>query len=114
MHPKTIFAKTPKGVLEVKNKTTKLARDVGVVFLSVDGKSTVSDLAKKSGMDEKALTAALQKLTNDGFVKVFSSPDMASGGAPTAATAASIAQAARAPAGGSDDLDFTSPEAMAK
>jgi hypothetical protein len=113
MHPKTIFAKTPKGVLEVKNKTTKLPRDIGVVFLSVDGKSTLTDLAKKAGMDEKVLTAALQKLTSDGFVKVFSSPDMTDAAPAAPATAASIAQAARGQAGG-DDLDFTSPAAMAK
>jgi len=113
MHPKTIFAKTPKGVLEVKNKTTKLPREIGVVFLSVDGKSTLTDLAKKAGMDEKVLTAALQKLTTDGFIKVFSSPDMTAAAPAAPATAASIAQAARAPAGG-DDLDFTSPAAMAK
>src|SRR5262245_5750992 len=100
MHPKTIFAKTPKGVLEVKNKTTKLPREIGVVFLSVDGKSTLADLAKKSGIDEKALTAALTKLTNDGFVKIFSSPDAApaTGSGPSGpATAAQIAQAAARP-----------------
>ena len=50
MHPKTIFSKTPKGVLEVKNKTAKLDRAHGQIFIAVDGKSTVSDLVKKADM----------------------------------------------------------------
>jgi hypothetical protein len=112
MHPKTIFSKTPKGVLEVKNKTAKLPRDVGLVFLSVDGKSTAADLARKSGLNEKALDAALQKLIADGFIRVFSSPD--SPQAPQGVGPAAIAAAVPVSGGGADDLDFTSPAAMAK
>lgn len=104
IHPRTIYTKTPKGVMEVKNKTAKLPRDVGLVFLSVDGKSTVADLARKAGMEEKKLHEVLEKLTTDGFVRVFSSPD----------TAKPAGAAVPAPAAVSDDLDFTSPAAMAK
>jgi hypothetical protein len=39
MHPQTVYAKTSKGVLEIKNKTVKLDRNAGGIFLSVDGKS---------------------------------------------------------------------------
>ena len=62
IHPKTIYTKTPKGVMEVKNKTAKLDRAAGQVFLVVDGKSTVADLLKKSGIEEKILHEALEKL----------------------------------------------------
>ena len=44
MHPQTVYAKTSKGVLEIKNKTVKLDRNAGGIFLSVDGKSTVAEL----------------------------------------------------------------------
>ena len=47
MHPQTVYAKTSKGVLEIKNKAVKLDRDSGNIFLSVDGKSTVAELGSK-------------------------------------------------------------------
>ncbi|HXF67112.1 MAG TPA: helix-turn-helix domain-containing protein, partial [Burkholderiales bacterium] len=97
MHPQTIYTKTPKGVLEVKNKTAKLPRELGLVFLAVDGKSTVADLLKKSGMEESQLHEALEKLAADGFIKVFSAPAEA---APKQDE--------------SLDLDFTSSEAIDK
>src|SRR5688572_11500123 len=99
MHPKTIYSKTPKGVLEVKNKTAKLDRTAGQVFLAVDGKSTVTDLLKKAGMEEKILHEVLEKLTADGYIRVFSSPE------PPPAAAAPAGKAA----GGDDDFDFTTP-----
>ena len=55
MHPQTIFTKTAKGVLEIKNKTVKLPRDVGLAFLSIDGKSTFAELAQKSSIPENKL-----------------------------------------------------------
>ena len=97
MNPKTIYTKTSKGVLEVKNKTSKLPRDVGLVFLAVDGKSTFADLLAKSGIGEKKLTEVLDKLTADGFVRVFTPASQASGAQP-----------------GADDLDFTSPAAVSR
>ena len=39
MHPDTIYTKTAKGVLEVKNKTIRLPRELGLIFLAVDGKA---------------------------------------------------------------------------
>jgi DNA-binding MarR family transcriptional regulator len=74
MHPQTVFAKTAKGVLEIKNKTIKLPREVGLVFLSVDGKSTVADLAQKSGLPTPKLDEALDKLVADGYIKIFAAP----------------------------------------
>src|SRR5215831_2455244 len=112
MHPQTVFAKTAKGVLEIKNKTIKLPREVGLVFLSIDGKSTVADLAQKSGLPAPKLDEALDKLVADGYIKVFA--------APSAGAVVSIAKAAPPPAPPpheqdlGDDLDFTSPEAVAR
>ena len=51
IHPRTIYTKTPKGVMEAK----KLDRASGKLFVTVDGKSTVTDLAKKSGIEDKEL-----------------------------------------------------------
>jgi len=111
MHPQTVFAKTAKGILEIKNKTIKLSRDFGLVFLSVDGKSTVADLAQKSGMPAPKLEEALDKLVSDGYIKIFTSPAVPAA-APTTRAAAAPAPAPAQDIG--DDLDFTSPQAVAK
>ena len=58
MDPQTIFSKTAKGVLEIRNRTVKLSRELNRVFLLVDGKSTVADmLAKARGLEEPQLAA---------------------------------------------------------
>jgi hypothetical protein len=100
MHPQTIFTKTAKGVLEVKSRTIRLPRELGLVFLAVDGKSTLADLPQKARIDEATLNEALEKLIADGYVKVFFEPPAAG-------------EAATAP-GGDMDLDFTSPAAVAE
>src|SRR5574340_538157 len=100
MHAQTIYAKTAKGVLGIKNKSTKLPRDLDLMFLMVDGKSTVADLARKSGIPEEKLLDGFDKLVADGFIKVFLSP------------VAAPSEAAAPQAG--LDLDFTSPQAIAK
>ena len=106
---KTIYSKTPKGVLEIKNKTSKLPRDAGMVFLAVDGKSTAANLLKKSGMEERKLHEILEKLTADGFIRVVSAPEPAKPAVPAATLAGTIPGP-----GAEDDLDFTSPTAMSK
>ena len=58
IHPRTIYSKTPKGVMDAK----KLDRASSKVFVTVDGKSTVADLLKKSGLEEKELHELLEKL----------------------------------------------------
>ena len=97
MHPKTIFTKTAKGVLEVKNKTIRLPRELGLVFLAVDGKSAVGSLPEKAKISEEALDQALEKLQADGYIKIFYQP-------PEAGQAASVDL----------DLDFTSPAHLAQ
>ena len=71
MHPQTIYTKTAKGVLEVKNKTLRLPRELGLVFLTVDGKTKVADLAKKAGLTEAEIPPALEKLLAERYITVF-------------------------------------------
>jgi len=74
MDPKTILSKTSKGVFEVNNKSIRLPRKYGLVFLAVDGRSPVSDLGKKTGMDDSSLLQVLHRLMADGYVKIFYEP----------------------------------------
>src|SRR6185369_12668896 len=99
MHAETIYTKTTKGVLAVKNKTTRMPRDLSMVFLAVDGKSTLAELAKKSGLAEGAIPAALKRLISDGYVKIFADGATASG--------------ATAKDDDGFDLDFTLPGGVA-
>src|SRR5688500_15558022 len=99
MHPQTILTKTAKGVLEVKNKTIRLPRELGLVFLAVDGKATVAELPAKARIEEQTLLQALDKLVSEGYIKVFYQPPE-TGPAPGAADDL--------------DLDFTTPGSVAK
>ena len=94
--PETIYTKTAKGILEIRNKTVKLSRELGLVFLAVDGKASVGDLLPHSGMSAAQFNHALNSLVTDGYIKVVSQ----------AGDRLSI------PAGEAD-LDFTSPQAVA-
>ena len=104
IHPKTIYSKTPKGVLEIKNRTAKLEKVANQVLVAIDGKSTVADLRKKADIEPKAFDETLEKLTTDGFVRVFFTPPEVQ---QAAAQAAAVASA-------EDAFDFTTPEAMTK
>ncbi|MGQ0523173.1 MAG: hypothetical protein ACT4P8_05880, partial [Betaproteobacteria bacterium] len=105
MHPLTVYTKTAKGVLETRSKTGKLTRDLNRVFLLVDGKSTVAQiLTKDRDLEEEKLHEALGKLESDGYIKIFSAP----------AEAATKAAAPEVEPTGDLELDFTSPELVAK
>ena len=71
MHPQTIYTKTAKGVLEVKNKTLRLSRELALAFLAVDGKSPARDIAAKAGIADNEAAAVFDKLVADGYIKVF-------------------------------------------
>ncbi|HEX7954025.1 MAG TPA: cell envelope integrity protein TolA, partial [Burkholderiales bacterium] len=94
MDNKTIYSKTGKGVLEIKNKAGKLPKDLVKVLTLIDGKSTVDDLISKSRLNSNEINKALGELTTGGYIKEFSNTSTGTQGA----------------AGGSyvDDLDFTS------
>ena len=71
MTPKTIYTKTGKGMLEMKNKT--LPKDISRVLTLIDGKSNVgSILGKEDKSGEAKLREMLKKLENDGYIRVFS------------------------------------------
>jgi DNA-binding MarR family transcriptional regulator len=74
MHSKTMFTKTPKGVQELENRTMRLPRDLGLVFLAVDGRRSVAELMQKAGMDESSLVQALDRLVANGYIKVSYEP----------------------------------------
>ena len=107
MHPQTVYAKTSKGVLEIKNKAVKLDRDSGNVFLSVDGKSTVAELVAKDKLEIKAVESSLNELTKSGFIKVFSMPAERPADAKPAGPVTPARPAAPAPADEEEmDLDL--------
>ncbi len=71
MNPKTIYTKTGKGMLEMKNKS--LPKDISRVLTLIDGKSSVSSiLGKEDRSGEAKLREMLKKLENDGYIRVFS------------------------------------------
>ena len=71
MDNKIIYSKTGKGVLEIKNKAGKLARDLVKVLTLVDGKCTVADLISKSKFSDAEMNKALSDLTTAGYIKEF-------------------------------------------
>ncbi len=94
MDKKTIYSKTGKGVLEIKNKAGKLPKDLVKVLILIDGKSAVADLMSKSRLSDADMNKALGDLTAGGYIKEF----------------ANTSTGTQAGGGGSyvDDLDFTS------
>jgi len=94
MRPDTVYTKTSKGVLEVKDRTIRLPRELGIVFLAVDGKRTVIELLQRTEFDQANLDDALGKLVASGYVKVTSAPSRQ--------------------ATDELDLDFTSPGMISK
>jgi hypothetical protein len=65
----TVYTKTAKGILELRNKSARLSRELALVFQSVDGKATVADLLPRSGMTAAQLHQALHTLVSDGYIK---------------------------------------------
>jgi hypothetical protein len=98
MHSQTIFTKTPKGVQELENRTLRLPRDLGLVFLAVDCRRSVAELMQKVEINESSLVKALDRLVADGYIKVFYEP-------PEADQASSASD--------DFDLDFTTPAGAA-
>lgn len=94
MDKKTIYSKTGKGVLEIKNKAGKLPKDLVKVLTLIDGKSTVADLIAKAKLNDAEINKALGDLTSGGYIKEFTNTSTGTQGG----------------ADGSyvDDLDFTS------
>ena len=101
MNKTTVFSKTGKGLLEIKNKSNRLSKDQFRVLNLVDGKATLDDLVDKGRITEVELRKVLTALSDGGFIKEFtnpgSNPDYASVTLPPVPPSASYV----------DDLDFT-------
>ncbi len=111
-HPQTIFARTTKGIREARN--TKLPRELSRLFAAVDGKAAVSELISISGVPVGHCHLALEQLETEGYIRVFTSPNMPSGaGSPSATQSIPLATAGVATADSSDELDFTTAEGIA-
>ena len=67
--PDTVFVKTGKGIEEIRSRTVKLPRDQGLVFLSIDGKSSVAELLPRSGMPAAQFHRTLEMLVSDGYIE---------------------------------------------
>jgi hypothetical protein len=97
----TIYSKTAKGLAEVTKKTGKLSRELTAILEAVDGKARFSELQAECGMTRPEMQRALEALAMQGLIQ-----EVATG----------IHQAAGAKPADDDtaDLDFSSPDAIAK
>jgi hypothetical protein len=85
--PGIVFAKTAKGVEEIKARTVKLPREAGLVFLSVDGRSSVAELLPRSGMAPPQFYRTLEMLVADGYIEPAGTPPASFGTSAADATA---------------------------
>ncbi|HWQ39593.1 MAG TPA: hypothetical protein VNM24_13485 [Burkholderiales bacterium] len=95
MDLKTIYSKTGKGVLEIKNKGGKLSRELVRVLTLIDGKSSVADLAVKAKLSDAEVSRCIRQLEEGGYIKEF------------AALSGGISTVPPADTSYVDDLDFT-------
>jgi hypothetical protein len=67
--PQTVFTKTAKGILEIRNKSTRLPRELSALLELVDGTASVVELSDRSGLATLQLNSALGTLAADGYIK---------------------------------------------
>ncbi len=101
MNRTTVFSKTGKGLLEIKNKSNRLSKDQFRVLNLVDGKATLDDLVDKGRITEVELRKVLSALSDGGFIKEFTNP--AASGDYTSVTIPPVPPSTSYV----DDLDFT-------
>jgi len=104
----TVFSKTGKGLLEIKNKSNRLPKDQFKILNLVDGKTALGDLVVQSRIPEIELRKMVGLLCDGGFIKELTGPAV-DGGLPRAGVPAVVDSAS-----GEDDLDFTTPTEPAK
>jgi hypothetical protein len=97
----TVFSKTGKGLLEIKNKSNRLPKDQFKILNLVDGKTALGDLVAQSRIPEIELRKMVGLLCDAGFIKELTGPavedDFPRAGVPPVSDSSS----------GEDDLDFT-------
>lgn len=67
----TVFTKTAKGITQVNQRSASLPKDLMKVLKLIDGKSNFAQLMEKAELDKGAMEIALNKLTKDGFARIF-------------------------------------------
>jgi hypothetical protein len=97
----TVFSKTGKGLLEIKNKSNRLPKDQLKILNLVDGKTALGDLVAQSRIPEIELRKLVGLLCDGGFIKELTGPAV-DDNFPRAGVPAVPDSAA-----GEDDLDFT-------
>ena len=65
----TVFSKTGKGLLEIKNKLGRLPKDQFKVLNLVDGKTALGELVGQSRLPEAELRKIVALLCDSGFIK---------------------------------------------
>jgi hypothetical protein len=104
--PNTICSRTAKGLAEVRNKSGKLSRENGIVLQCIDGKKRLNELQAALAMTMAHLLEAIETLIAQGFVHEVA--------AVRQTEVASVRQTVAKNAPEDDDLDFSSPEAIAE
>ncbi len=107
-HAQAVFTRTTKGVREARG--VKLPRDLSRIFSVVDGKATVAELVKKSGVAEGHCHLALEQLVIEGYIRVFTAPGIDAKSQPNI-NQPPPTQSVDEEGG---DLDFTSAESVTK
>lgn len=96
--PDTVFVKTDKGIEEIRSRTVKLPREAGLVFLSIDGKSSVADLLPRSGTSPPEFYRTLEMLVANGYIEAVPQPAAAAPAAKSSVTERRDQPAGAAPA----------------
>src|SRR4051812_563160 len=67
--PETVYTKTAKGILEARNKSAKLPRELAAVFQAIDGRATVGEIQPRVGLAMPQVHQTLNTLVTDGYIK---------------------------------------------
>ncbi len=94
----TVFSKTGKGLLEVKNRSNRITKEQYRVLSLVDGKANLDELAERARTNSAALRQVLSQLSDAGYIKVLVSSSSSDNALGSGAITGSYYV---------DDLDFT-------
>src|SRR5918998_1015573 len=95
--PETVYTKTAKGILEARNKSAKLAKELAAVFQAIDGKATVGEIQSRIGAATPQVHQALNTLVSDGYIKTVATTSQASSAATPPPAAADAVEFAAGP-----------------
>lgn len=82
--PETVYTKTAKGILEARNKSAKLPRELTAVFQAIDGRATVGEIQPRLGLSMPQVHQTLNTLVTDGYIKAVKAAAQPAPAAPAA------------------------------